>query len=133
MPAAQVFSAIHDGGWNPTRVAGVLAPATVMGNNDTNLVRWAIPGGVTKITVLADVSSVVGDPQLTLHPMSAPATNDDADGAARHGFGEPTAVTLVNGVQKIEYTVIGERYLEIQIAADANDSLVVDFVDIFGK
>ncbi len=133
MPAAQAFSGLHDGGWVPTRLAGALAPTTVIGNSVTKVVRWKIPGGVALVTVLADVSSVVGDPQLTLHPMASPATDDDADSAARHGFGEPTAVTLTNGVQKIEYAPIGERYLEIQIAADANDSLVVDFVDIFGK
>lgn len=133
MPAAQGFSSFTEGRPTPTRLGGVLAPATALGNNDTNVVRWKIPGGVALVTVLADVSSVVGDPQLTLHPMGSQATDDDADGAARHGFGEPTAVTLVDGVQKIEYAPIGEEYLEIQVAADANDTLTVDWVDVFGK
>lgn len=116
----------------PTRLRGALAPTTVIGNGVTKKERFRCSGWA-KITVLLKVSATASDPVLSLHPMTAPATQDDTDGAERHTFGAPTPVTVVDGINAIQYEPIGEEYVEIEVVCDAGDATTVTWCDVFGQ
>jgi hypothetical protein len=116
---------------SPIRLDGALAPATALGNSVTKFRRVQVRDAAV-LHVVADVSSVTGDPSLAIHPMNAAATQEEGTGA-RLTTDAPTAVTLVNGENEINYTPQGEAYVEIEVISDANDLVTIDFIDVFTR
>ena len=106
-------------------LVGDLVAAATIGNSVTldELVNIA---GYDTIAVFADVSSAVGDPQLTLTPMTA-------DGATELTSKAPSDVAVSDGLNVIEYTSEGDQVIKVALECDANDTLTVDYVLVVGK
>ena len=113
---------------------GDLKAATAVGNSVT-LDEIINISGYSTIAVIGKFSTVAGDPQLTITPMSE-------DGATEVTAKAPSDVTISRrsierispaAAQKvIEYTSEGDLLIKVAVECDANDTATVDWLRVIG-
>jgi len=110
-------------GEEPKRLAGTLAPAEVIGNSEDPEERIFVQGA-DSISIRCQVTTVTSDPLLALHPIGPTG--------ARAVIGAPTPVALSADTEAIiEYTLKGERYVEVEVQCDSGDVCTITHVDVY--
>lgn len=102
---------------------------TAMGASAARKVRLNVQGQDSVAVRIK--GAVTGTVTLKLHPILADGTEDDAVGA-RATTGGPTDVALTTNTEAIiEYTIKGERHVEIEVTTAAASDFTVTYLDAF--
>ena len=111
-------------GGGAIRLLGDLKATTAVGNNGhpEELINVA---GYKTLKAVGLFSSVTGDPDLKIHPMTK-------DGQTRL-TSVPSAVTITAAQIEIKYDVEGEHFIEVEVVCDAGDLATVDWLEVFGS
>lgn len=114
----------------PIRLTGVLGPGVKA--TSLTLVERVRVGGVSKLTVLAKISSPGGTPTMQVFGMTSQATKDDADAAERNTRTGTIVSPLVIGVNTHDdFVPAGEEFVEIEVATGTG--ITIDWIEVMGQ
>lgn len=115
----------------PHRCVGALVAGATIGNSASKMERFFVQGG-DSIAVRAMVNITAGsNVTLDIYPMLSDATHDDTVGT-RAVDGIPSSETLTDDTEHLlEYTLKGERYVDVEIACDGSAACTITRVDVY--
>ncbi len=113
------------------RCVGALAVAEVAGNGVTLRERFMVDG-CESINVRFKGESITNDPQFQIIAQNPTVGNDDST-TGDVGTGQTAAATITTSEQIHSYTILGERYVDVVVTSDSDDSIKVTYIDVSVK